>query len=107
MVDWCAALAGGAPFIGPFRAVSQKIVRVAVEGIERRLRKELENMAIVSRPDSENNHILYDIPEELLEAHRVPADKLAQMFPVKEDRDRAEAVAIVAAGSDDSDVQAY
>jgi hypothetical protein len=64
-------------------------------------------MAIVSRPNSENNHILYDIPEELLEAYRVPADKLAQMFPVKEDREREEAVAIVTAGSDDSDVQAY
>jgi hypothetical protein len=65
-------------------------------------------MAIVSRPDRENKHTLYDIPEGLLEQYRIPTDKLAEMFPDKEEHHRDEAVAIVAAGADDGgDVQAY
>jgi hypothetical protein len=65
-------------------------------------------MPIVSRPDQENKHTLYDIPEELLEQHRIPTDKLVEMFPDKEEHSRDEAVAIVAAGSNtDGDVQAY
>ena len=64
-------------------------------------------MAIVSKPDKENKHTLYDIPEEVLGQYRIPTDKLAQMFPEKADRDRDEAIAIVAAGSEDSEVAAY
>jgi hypothetical protein len=64
-------------------------------------------MAIVSKADRENNHTLYDIPEEVLAQYKIPTDKLAQMFPKKDERRREEAVAIVAAGSGDSEVQAY
>lgn len=64
-------------------------------------------MAIVSKPDRENKHTLYDIPEEVLEKYRIPTAKLAQMFPEKEERSREEAMAIVAAGSGDEEVQAY
>ncbi|MDT5124282.1 MAG: hypothetical protein QOC96_3764 [Acidobacteriota bacterium] len=64
-------------------------------------------MAIVSKPDRENKHTLYDVPDEVLAQYSIPADKLTQMFPKKEGHDRTEAVAIVAAGSGDSEVEGY
>jgi len=64
-------------------------------------------MAIVSKTDNTNNVTLYDVPEDALEQYRIPADKLAQMFPSKENRGREDAVAIASAESQGGDVQAY
>ena len=64
-------------------------------------------MAIVSRPDRQNNVILYDIPEAELEKYRISMEKLANMFPIKENRSREDAVAVVSAGSQNADVEAY
>ena len=66
-------------------------------------------MAIVSKPDKENKHTLYDVPEEVLAQYSIPADKLAQMFPKKEEHSREEAIAVATAAKSggDSEVQAY
>lgn len=64
-------------------------------------------MAIVSRPGEDNNVTLYDIPETELEKYRISADKLARMFPVKENPTRDDAVAIASAGASGGDVEAY
>ena len=71
------------------------------------VRRKQSAMAIVSKPDQDNNVTLYDIPDAELEKYRIPTEKLAAMFPQKEDRSRSEAVAIAAAGSQEGDVQAY
>lgn len=64
-------------------------------------------MAIVSRPDRDNNVILYDIPDADLEKYRIAPEKLATMFPKKENRSKDEAVAVAKAASTGGDVQAY
>ncbi len=64
-------------------------------------------MALVSRTDSNNKVVLYDVPESELERYRIPAEKLAQMFPRKESRSREDALAVASAGSQGDEVQAY
>jgi hypothetical protein len=64
-------------------------------------------MALVSRTDRNNRVSLYDIPEAELEKYSIPADKLAAMFPPKENRSRDDAHAIAAGGAQSGDVQAY
>src|SRR5437764_11332986 len=49
-------------------------------------------MAIVSKPESGNKATLYDIPDSDLERYKIPGDKLAQMFPKKENWSRDDAV---------------
>jgi hypothetical protein len=83
--------------------VERSVIEISILSIRRKLKA----VSIVSKPDRENNHILYDIPEDVLESYRVPTGKLAQMFPEKEGRSRDEAVAIVAAGAGGDEVQAY
>jgi hypothetical protein len=64
-------------------------------------------MAIVSKPDKENNVSLYDVPDGELEKYKIPNDKLAEMFPKKENRSKDDAQAVAKAGSQGGDVQAY
>ncbi|HEX8096876.1 MAG TPA: hypothetical protein VF507_02515 [Pyrinomonadaceae bacterium] len=64
-------------------------------------------MALVSRTDKDNNVALYDVPESELERYRIPPDRLAEMFPPKEGRSRADAMSVASAAAGDGDVQAY
>ena len=59
-------------------------------------------MAIVSKPGKENSVTLYDVPDAELEKYRIPAEKLAQIFPKKQKRERSDAhgIASAAAGSE-------
>ncbi|HEV2912192.1 MAG TPA: hypothetical protein VGX92_02650 [Pyrinomonadaceae bacterium] len=57
-------------------------------------------MAIVSKPDKDNNVTLYDVPDAELEKYKIPADKLAEMFPKKENRTRDDAQFVAKAWSD-------
>ncbi|HMF57373.1 MAG TPA: hypothetical protein VK619_13605 [Pyrinomonadaceae bacterium] len=63
-------------------------------------------MAIVSRPDGDRV-TLYDVPDSALEQYKIPADRLSEMFPQKQDRSRDDAQAVAKAGSQSGDVQAY
>ena len=60
-------------------------------------------MAIVSKPDRENKHTLYVVPDEVLAQYSIPADKLAQMFPKKEEHSREEAIAVATAAKSGGD----
>ena len=64
-------------------------------------------MAVVSRPDKENNVTLYDVPDAELEKYKLAPEKAAQMFPKKENKTRADAVAVAKAGTGAGDVHGY
>ena len=62
-------------------------------------------MAIVSKPGKENKVTLYDVPDAELEKYKIPAQKLAAMFPKKENRERSDAHAVAAPASGAGEVQ--
>lgn len=64
-------------------------------------------MAIVSKLKKDGTVDLYDVPDNELEKYTIPQEKLAQMFPKKENPSRETAMAVKEGGSGDGDVQAY
>ncbi len=64
-------------------------------------------MAIVNKPDKEGRVTLYDIPDAELQRYAIPTDKLAQMFPMKDNPKREDAVSVGTPPSGGADVQAY